>query len=260
MNDNWDGPFRSRTWVHAGTKRNGPRSTPSDFPPASDTSALVRQRGFAAILRVAVVAILALLVGQASVVAADLESRDLPPPQMTGGKPIMQALKERRTVRDFKPDPLSDQQMSDLLWAAFGVNRPAIDHRTAPSAFNAQDVDIYLAVADGLYLYDARLHRLRKVSREDVRGLTSGEAFAKVAPVSLVYVSDFARLAKAAPERREVYAGVDTGCIVQNVYLYCASTGLATVVHELERTGLAKAMNLRPDQHVVLAQAVGLPK
>ena len=204
--------------------------------------------------------LLALTASGVMALAQDLGSKALPAPQMSGGKPLMQALKERRSIRDFKPDALSDQQMSDLLWAAFGMNRPEIDHRTAPSAQNNQDVDIYVAMAEGLYVYEAKPHRLKKVANQDVHLLTSGQPFGKVAPVQLVYISDFARMPKVGPELRDLYAGVDTGCIVQNVYLYCASSGLAAVVHELDRTPLAKAINLRPDQRIVVAQAVGLPK
>ena len=188
------------------------------------------------------------------------DSKALTAPRMSGGKPVMQALKERKSTRDFKADSLSEQQMSDLLWAAFGMNRPEIDHRTAPSAQNVQDVDIYAATVDGLFLYEAKPHSLKKVSDKDLRPLTSGQPFAKIAPVQLVYVSDYARMAKVKPEQRDLYAGVDTGCIVQNVYLFCASEGLASVVHELDRDPLAKAMNLRPDQHIVVAQTVGFPK
>ncbi len=184
----------------------------------------------------------------------------LPAPHRTGGKPVMQALQERQSIREFKSDALSTQQMSDLLWAAFGINRPEIEHRTAPSAVNAQDVDIYIALAGGLYRYDAKPHRMVKVSDEDVRPLSTGQPFGKVAPIQLIYVSDYVRMAKVAPESRPVYSGVDTGAIVQNVYLFCASEGLACVVHELDHAPMAKAMNLRPDQHIVVAQAVGFPK
>lgn len=187
-------------------------------------------------------------------------SLSLPAPRMSGGKPVMQALKERQSTRDYKTDSLNKQQMSDLLWAAFGINRPENDHRTAPSAQNLQDVDIYVAVADGYYLFDAKSHSLKKLSDQDVRPLTSGQPFGKIAPVQLIYVSDYARLAKVPPQLRDLYAGVDTGAIVQNVYLFCASENLATVVHELNREPLAKAMNLRPDQRIVVAQAVGFPK
>lgn len=191
--------------------------------------------------------------------AAD-DIQKLSTPQMTGGKPVMQALKERKSVRDYKADALTAQQTSDLLWAAFGMNRPEIDHRTAPSAQNLQDIDIYMATAEGLFLYQAKTHDLKKVGSQDVRPLTSGQPFAKVAPVQLVYVSDYARMAKVKPELRDLYAGVDTGVIVQNVYIYCASAELGSVVHELDREPLAKAMNLRPDQHIIVAQTVGYPK
>lgn len=188
------------------------------------------------------------------------ESNALPAPRMNGGKPVMQALKERKSVRDFKPDALTAQQMSDLLWAAFGMNRPEIDHRTAPSAQNLQEVDVYVATADGVGLYQAKPHSLKPVSSQDVRPLTSGQPFAKVAPVQLIFVADYAKLAKVKAELRDLYAGVDTGSVVQNVYLYCASADLACVVHELDRGPLAKALNLREDQRIVVAQAVGLPK
>jgi len=202
--------------------------------------------------------VVAILAGAA--VAGDSAIKSLPAPQMTGGKPLMQALKERQSIREYKTDSLTDQQMSDLLWAGFGINRPEIDHRTAPSAQNTQDIDIYVATEGGLYRYEAKPHRLVKESDRDLRPLTSGQPFAKVAPAQLIFVSDYARMPKVKPELRDLYAGVDTGCIVQNVYLYCASTGLAAVVHELEREPLAKAMNLRPDQHIVVAQTVGWPK
>jgi len=202
--------------------------------------------------------LLALAAGGALTAAEAFKA--LPAPQMAGGKPLMQALKERQSIREYKADPLTEQQTSDLLWAAFGMNRPEIDHRTAPSAMNTQDIDIYVATAEGLYLYEAKPHRLKQVGSEDVRGLTSGQPFGKVAPVQLIFVSDHSRMPKVPPELRDLYAGVDAGAIVQNVYLYCASAGLASVVHELDRGPLAKAMDLKADQHIVLAQTVGYAK
>ena len=192
--------------------------------------------------------------------AAGSETRSLAAPRMNGGKPLLQTLKERQSIREYVPDVLSDQQLSDLLWAAFGMNRPEIDHRTAPSAQNTQDVDIYVVMAQGVFLYEAKPHQLKKVSDRDLRPLTSGQPFAKIAPVQLVFVSDYARMPKVSPGLRDLYAGVDTGCIVQNVYLFCASENLASVVHELDRDPLAKALELRPDQHIVVAQTVGYAK
>ena len=172
----------------------------------------------------------------------------------------MDALRQRKTLREVSGEKLPIQLLSNLLWAGFGINRPEIAHRTAPSAMNAQEIDVYVASADGLYLYNALSNRLESVLASDVRGKTSGQDFAKIAPVTLIFVADYARMAKAKPEQKDVYAGIDTGFISQNVYLFCASEGLATVVHDLDRLVLSKAMPLRPDQHIVLAQAVGFPK
>jgi len=202
-------------------------------------------------------AFLAVLVSQA---AADLKPLILPAPHTDGGKPLMQALMERQSKREFSPKALDPQQLSDLLWAAFGINRPAIDHRTAPSAMNSQEIDIYVALADGVFLYNVKANRLDPVADGDMRAKTGGQDFVKVAPVALVFVADLARMVKAKPEAKEPYAWADTGSISQNVYLFCASAGLATVVHELgDRQPLIEAWKLRPEQRIILAQAVGFP-
>jgi SagB-type dehydrogenase family enzyme len=208
----------------------------------------------------AVPLVVALLAARALAAESGSGDRALPAPRMTGGKPLLDALKDRQSRREFKPDPLSEQQLSDLLWAAFGINRPAIDHRTAPSAQNSQDVDVYVALADGLFLYEAKPHRLKKLDDGDRRLLTTSQDTLKPAPIQLIFVSDFSRMARIKPDMHTLYAGVDTGCLVQNVYLFCASEGLATVVHEVDRPPLAQAMRLRPEQHIILAQAVGLPR
>jgi SagB-type dehydrogenase family enzyme len=201
-----------------------------------------------------------LLGGTISLAAQQPPPISLPKPQTDGGKPLMQALLARRTGREFSPARLSPRMLSNLLWAGFGVNRPQIAHRTAPSAMNAQEIDIYLASEDGLYLYDAPAQQLRPVQAGDIRGQTSGQDFATNAPITLIFVADYARMVRAKPEQKQFYSGIDTGCISQNIYLFCASEGLATVVHDLDRAVLAKAMPLRPEQHIVLAQAVGFPK
>lgn len=184
----------------------------------------------------------------------------LPQPQTDGGKPLMQALKERRTVREFKSDKLPAQVLSDVLWAGFGVNRPGTGYRTAPSAMNSQEVDIYVALPEGLYRYEAKPHRLQPVSGEDVRARTTGQAELKGAPVVLIFVADLSRLSKAKPEARQFYAAFDVGCISENIYLCCVSAGLATVVHELDRAPLTAALKLKPEQQIILAQAVGYPR
>ena len=191
--------------------------------------------------------------------AEALEPIPLPPPQTQGGLPLMQALKHRQTTRELKPDKLPTQVLANLLWAGFGINRPETAHRTAPSAMNSQEVDIYVALADGLYVYEAATSRLRPVLAGDFRAKISGQPFAKIAPAVLVYVADLPRLVKAKPEQRLFYAAIDTGFISQNIYLYCASEGLATVVFAVDKRPLAAAMKLKPDQRVILAQAVGYP-
>jgi len=191
--------------------------------------------------------------------AEELKPIPLPAPQTEGGKPLMQALKQRRTIRDLKPDKLPAQMLANLLWAGFGINRPENGRRTAPSAMNSQEVDLYVALPEGLYVYEGKPHQLQPVLDKDLRAKTSGQPFATNAPVVLIYVADLPRLTKAKPEQRGFYAAIDTGCISQNIYLCCASEGLATVVYDLDRAPLAAAMKLRPEQSIILAQAVGYP-
>jgi nitroreductase len=192
--------------------------------------------------------------------AQDLPSISLPPPQMTGGKPLMQALKERQTVREISPAHLPPQVLSDLLWAGNGINRPEIAHRTAPSAMNSQEIDIYVAITEGIYVYDAKGNRMEPVASGDIRARTGGQDFVKVAPVALILVADLTRMTKVQPEDKERYATIDAGFISQNIYLFCSSAGLATVVHETDRTGLREALHLKPDQKIIIAQSVGYPK
>jgi SagB-type dehydrogenase family enzyme len=205
----------------------------------------------------------ALILGLFAAVAAaqELKPLALPQPQTDGGRPLMQVLKDRHTTREFKPDKLPLQVLSNLLWAAFGVNRPDSGKRTAPSARNRQEIDIYVALAEGLYVYDAKAHGLNPVLAQDVRAATGGQDFVKEAPVNLVYVADLTKTGDASPEDKNFYTAVDTGFIAQNVYLFCASEGLAAVVRGMvDRPALAKLMKLRPDQRITVAQTVGYPK
>lgn len=172
----------------------------------------------------------------------------------------MEALKLRRSTREFKRANLSDQALANLLWAGFGVNRPESGNRTAPSAMNSQEVDIYVALAQGLYLYDAKANELKAVSGEDLRAKTNRQPSIKDASAVLIFVADLSRLAKAREEMRPLYAQFSAGCISQNVSLYCSSAGLATFVYDLDRAPLAAAMKLKPEQRIILAQAVGFPK
>jgi SagB-type dehydrogenase family enzyme len=202
-----------------------------------------------------------LLIGPALGAGQEMRPLELPKPQTDGGRPLMQVLRDRHSTREFKPDKLPLQVLSNLLWAAFGINRPDSGKRTAPSAMNWQEVDIYVALPEGLYLYDAKAHRLMPILAEDVRGATGGQDFVKGAPLNLVYVADLARTKDAGAEEKNFYSTIDVGFISQNVYLFCASEGLATVVRgTVDRPALAKLIKLRPEQKVIVAQTVGYPK
>mgnify|MGYP003816852187 CR=1 FL=1 len=188
----------------------------------------------------------------------------LPAPDKKGGKPLMQALNERKSARSYSRENLSQQQLSDILWAAWGYNRPEQKLRTAPSAMNLQEIDVYVALPSGLYLYEASAHKLIQINNKDIRELTGTQDFVATAPLNLIYVADMAKL-----NRREgdtindadlLWSYANTGFIAQNVYLYCASTGLISVIRGLvPKEKLAPAMGLRSNQVITLSQSVGYP-
>ena len=171
----------------------------------------------------------------------------------------MEALAKRSTARAFDVKDLSSQQLSNLLWASFGVNRPD-GRRTAPSAQNRREVDIYVLLKTGAYVYEARSHGLVPVVAEDIRALGGTQSFAREAPVTLVYVADLAKAQGDSAQGRE-WASADTGFISQNAYLYCASEGLATGVRaSVDRAALGAKLKLKAEQWIVLAQSVGYPR
>ena len=183
----------------------------------------------------------------------------LPPPRKAGGLPLMEALALRRSSREFAPDALAPQALSDLLWAAFGVNREQ-GGRTAPSALDAQEIDVYVALPSGAYRYDPAANALRLVAGADVRRVTGYQDFVDEAPLDLVFVADHARIRMVPAGERERYAYCAAGAISQNVYLYCASAGLATVIRAwIDRDAIAEALGLSHDQQVLLSQTVGGP-
>ncbi len=189
------------------------------------------------------------------------KTMQLPAPQMDGGMPLMKALKLRCTAREYAADALPAQELSNLLWAACGINRPESGKRTAPTAMNKQEIDVYAALPEGLYLYDAKAHSLNLVVAQDLRGASGKQEFVKDAPVNLVFVANYTRMGEGPQEMKDFYAAMDTGYISQNVYLYCASAGLVTVARGwVDKDALAKAMNLGADQKIMLAQTVGYPK
>jgi SagB-type dehydrogenase family enzyme len=203
---------------------------------------------------------LALLLVPAGLFAQDLKPVALPAPQTSGGKPLMQALKERKSTRELSTEKLSPQVLSNLLWAGWGINRED-GRRTAPSASNRQEIEIYAVMADGVYVYDAKGNALKPVVTGDLRKATGTPAYVGEAPLNLVYVADFSKMGNGDENAKTATANANTGLIAQNVYLFCASEGLGTVVRgSVPRAELSKALNLRPDQRITLAQTVGYIK
>jgi len=193
--------------------------------------------------------------------AADIPDIALPAPRMEGGMPLMQALRIRQSSRAFSTQKLPVQVLSDLLWVAAGVNRPDSGKRTVPSARNWQEVEVYVVMEEGGYRYDAKANVLKAVAKGDLRKLAGRQDFVATAPLNLVYVGDPAKMEGVSSETDiAMYLGADTAFMSQNVYLFCASEGLATVVRAMvDREELAKALGLSGKQRVTLAQTVGYP-
>jgi SagB-type dehydrogenase family enzyme len=193
--------------------------------------------------------------------AEEMKPLQLVKPATKGGKPLMEAFKERRSSRDISDKELPPQLLSNLLWAAAGINRSDSGKRTVPSAMNWQEISIYVAMTKGLYVYNAAANTLDPLISHDIRKLSELQPAAKAAPVLLLYVADSTKMGKGQKDMQDFYSAADTGFISQNVYLFCASEGLATVVMGgIDREQLSKAMNLQPWQKVVLVQPVGYPK
>jgi SagB-type dehydrogenase family enzyme len=185
---------------------------------------------------------------------------ELPLADNTRGRPLMQVLSERQSQREFATTPLALSSLSDLLWAAAGINRPSLGGRTAPSALNAQEVDVYVALPEGLYRYEPHEHVLLLVSANDIRRVTGYQDFVDTAALDLIFVADHSRLKLVPASQRESYAFTAAGAMAQNVYLYCASEGLATVIRAwIDRDSLADVIGLGADHQVLLAQTVGYP-
>lgn len=175
----------------------------------------------------------------------------LPQPQKKGGMPLMEALANRQSTREFSNDKLlSEQQLSDLLWSACGFNRE--DKLTIPTALNKQEVTVYVIKSEGAWLYAAKENKLIQVTDEDIREYSASQDFAKKAPLNIAIVSDKELMGN------DIYAGVAVGAAVQNIYLWCAANGVGTVTRgSFDKEGLAKALNLKPSQRVILVQTVG---
>ncbi|MDO9693795.1 MAG: SagB/ThcOx family dehydrogenase [Candidatus Latescibacteria bacterium] len=190
------------------------------------------------------------------------ESLALPAPTMAGGMPLMTALANRHSSREFSPDALPLQTLSDLLWAATGVNRPDTGKRTAATARNWQSLDVYVVTAAGTYRYEPAGHALVAVRPGDQRAATGAQPFVSEAAVNLVYVSDGAKMPGVEDAaQRALYDGTHAGIVAQNVYLFATSEGLAVVLRAMvDREALATALGLAESQKVVMAQSVGHPQ
>jgi len=181
----------------------------------------------------------------------------LPAPQLNIGKPLMEVLKLRKTSREYSSQKLSLQELSNLLWAAYGINRPETGGRTAPSAMNKQEIDLYVAMQEGMFLYDAKGNTLKTMVNKDLRALTGTQAFVKDAPLNIVFVAD----RKRSGSQEQSYAFADASFISENIYLYCASEGFATVVRaSIDKKALGEAMSLEKTKMIIMAQTVGYPK
>jgi len=189
-----------------------------------------------------------------------LEAIKLTAPDLNNSKPLLQALRERKSTKAFDTKPIPGETLSQLLWAAFGVNRLDSGKRTVATAVNCQDIDIYVVMAKGVYVYQAQEHRLMPVLARDVRPLAATQGYAQKAPINLVYISDYGKMDDRFGTKKSIYSAFHAGSISQNVYLYCASAGLGAVVRDgVNREALSKALTLRNNQTIVMAQTVGYP-
>jgi len=210
---------------------------------------------------------LVILLLSTSLLPMSIQAQDisLPAPDKTGGKPLMQALNERQSIRSFTKDSLTQQQLSDLLWAGWGINRADLKKRTAPSARNVQEIDVYVALPGGLYLYIADSNILKLVNNKDLRKLTGTQSFVADAALNILYVADMGKLGKKEGETIEdsdlLMTYANAAFIAQNIYLYCASADLGCVVRGMvPEEPLAPEMGLRSNQRIILAQTVGVPQ
>lgn len=184
----------------------------------------------------------------------------LPEPRTTGGMPLLDALSHRHTSRQFSERDLDMQTISDLLWAAYGFNRREDRKRTAPTSRNYQEMEVYAAFRSGLYLYDAWENKLVLIHSNDIRAITGTQDYVGKASLNLIYVANQNKVREPHSERQLLASHTNSGFIAQNVYLYCASAGLACVVRALfEEEALRTAMNMDENMKIILTQTVGFP-
>lgn len=202
---------------------------------------------------------LTLLLSQLSVFSQEPQVIKLPDPQLEKGKPLMQALRDRQSIRSYSSREISLQEMANLLWAANGINRKESGRRTAPTAQNRQEIEVYVSNKEGLFRYDAQMHALLAIHNRDIRALTGTQPYVGTAPVNLIIVADLSKMGDNQQSNLQT-ANIDAGFVSQNIYLYCASENMATVVRgSVDREKLAAEMGLASNFHIVVAQTVGYP-
>lgn len=202
-----------------------------------------------------------IVAGTVSLYAQSDSLVQLPVPELHRGKPLMEALALRASSRSYSSKEIPLQELSNMLWAGFGINRPEDGGRTAPSTMNMQEIDLYVVQKAGLFRYNPESNTLRKIHGEDIGALTGDQGFVKDAPVNIVLVADYRRTGKIKPEQWVFYTAADAAFVSQNIYLYCASEGFATVVRAyINKKRLAKAMRLTDNQAIIFAQSIGYPK
>lgn len=191
--------------------------------------------------------------------AQDIAVIKLPEPQLEKGKPLMQALKNRQSVRTFSERDIPLQEMANLLWAANGINRKDVNRRTVPTSQNKQEIEIYLSNRDGLFLYDAQQHALVTIHNRDIRALTGMQPYVATAPANIVIVANLSKMGNDRQSNLQT-AHIDAGFVSQNIYLYCASENMATVVRgSVDHEKLSAEMGLSTEYYIVVAQSVGYP-
>ena len=190
-----------------------------------------------------------------SISAQDIQ---LPAPQKSGGMPLMDALAQRKSNREYSEKELTNQQLSNLLWAANGITRED-GRRTAPSARNNQQIDIYLFTPKGIFLYDHKEHALKNVKTGDHRAAAAMNTFAHNAPVLLVFVANYDKMGDMPQDAKDMYGATDCGNVSQNVYLFCASEKLNTVaLGSIHRDKIQELIGY--NGKAILAQPVGYAK
>ncbi|MDR1380730.1 MAG: SagB/ThcOx family dehydrogenase [Tannerella sp.] len=208
-----------------------------------------------------VIILTALFMTLSNVYSQELQAIKLNNPDKSRGSAVMKALSDRHSDREFDAKDLSFQDLSDLLWAANGVNR-GDGKRTAPTAMNRQEIDVYVIRQDGAYLYDAASHTLKPVAKGDYRSaIANGQDFAALAPVSLVLVANLEKLGNASEENTRLIAAMDAGIVCQNINVFCSAAGLSTVPRAtMDKDGLKKTLKLSDTQLLTLNNPVGYPK